>query len=460
MQTTFHLRSRGSEKNFSAPGFSNPTPSFRLMTSILPSACLLMFLATAVPAQIRLYDPANDDLAKKTRDAFAEFSKGDANIFETMASNTLALKAATLTQLNDLNRQSRGDKINKIPLWTWDELLADVTSNQKSFLTAYKAAHTILDEALKRRPDQEIQGALDIKTAVAAAKKKLADLQKEKDAKQKELDVVAPKLETLKKSLQKLRDEATASAKPIKKLSDLSEFSHLKGVWSGLQDLQDWFDAAEKASNAPGLQLSILDLGVQHQQIQVERLKLQLEQAATAQKIVDRMDKRLQFVWGSGEVDDNGRFKEGLFHQLYGNISPCQPGPNCPSNPFVTEHNRSEQVLETIGKLATAAQGEVGKPPKATTQLRNLLDVLGRYVALVGYQKYLLLADAVEAGVDAQLFAIRLSALNTKDREMLVGRGLDGLAAYYAGGLKPEEIANFFRAAQSIAVGVLAGRVN
>jgi hypothetical protein len=39
-----------------------------------------------------------------------------------------------------------------------------------------------------------------------------------------------------------------------------------------------------------------------------------------------------------------------------------------------------------------------------------------------------------------------------------VGFGLDGLEAYHAGGLRPEQIANFFRAVQSIAIGVLAGK--
>lgn len=458
MQETTQLRHRGPDQDVSPPGFLHPRPVLRLMTSLLRCASLLVLFLTAVSAQIRLYDPANDDLANKTRDAFTEFSKGDANIFDTMVSNTLAMKAATLAQLNDLNRQSRADKINLIPLLTWDQLLAEVTSNQKTFLIAYKGAHKILDEALNKPVDPAIQGAGDLKTALAAAKQKLAGLQKEKEVKQKGLDDAAPTLEALKKSLDKLRDEAAASTKPIKQLSDLSEFSHLEGVWGSIKDLRAWFEAAEKASNTPGLQLSILDLGVQHQQIEVDRLKLQVGQADAARKILERMELRLFSVWGDADVDDKGRFKQGLFHHVYANIAPCA-GAGCSTNPFVTEQNRREQILETIGKLAETAKLEVGKPPKATTQLRNLLDVLGRFVALVGYQKYLLLADAVEAGTDTHLFAIRLSALNTKDREMLVSHGLDGLAAYHAGGLKPEEIANFFRAAQSIAVGVLAGRV-
>lgn len=423
-------------------------------------ACVVGLSPTAMHAQIRLHDPVNDELAKKTRDAFKEFSKGDANVFDTMISNTLTLKTATLNRLQELNRQASGDKINQLPLMTWKEFLTEVEDTQKGYLRVYKAAHAILDEAMNQPVDPLLQTAPDLKTALAAAKEKLKALQKVQEDKQNELNTTAPKLEELKKSLDKLRDEIGVSTKPIKHLSDLSEFSHLETVWSTITSLKDWFELAKKASNTPGLQLTLLEMGVQHQQAEVDRLKLQIEKAESAAKILERMDKRLTAVWGSGELDEDRRLSQGLFKQVYANIDPlCKTG--CPPQlqRFVNSSNSGEQILVTIGKLAKAARDEVGTELVATTQLRDLLDVLGRYVTLVGYQKYLLLADAVEAAADTQLFAIRLSALNTKDREALVSNGLDGLAAYHSGGLRPEQIANVFRAVQSIAVSVLAGRV-
>jgi hypothetical protein len=47
--------------------------------------------------------------------------------------------------------------------------------------------------------------------------------------------------------------------------------------------------------------------------------------------------------------------------------------------------NQNELVLVTIGKLAKQAQNKVGTSLTATIQLRDLLDVLGRYVSLSGY---------------------------------------------------------------------------
>jgi hypothetical protein len=72
---------------------------------LLQVQVVVLLFASAVPGQIRLYDPGNDELARKTREAFTEFSKGDANVFETMVGNTLTLKDATLAHLYELNQQ-------------------------------------------------------------------------------------------------------------------------------------------------------------------------------------------------------------------------------------------------------------------------------------------------------------------------------------------------------------------
>ena len=407
---------------------------------VLQCQLIFLLLVPVVSAQIRLHDAGNDELAKRTREAFAEFSKGDANVFETMVSNTLTLKEATLTQLYDLNREGTRATVNLIPLWTWKELReTHVRNTQRDFLDAYLAARMILNLRAAE--------AQNLKDALALAQ---ADLKAAKDERAKKEDeltrIEQPKLKELIESIEKVKNALAATTKPVNRLSDLTaEFNNLKTIWTNISSLKVWWDAAERSTNAPGLQLTILDLGVAHQQANVDRLKLDLEQANAAQKRLERIEQRLKLVWGAGEqVNENTEATGGLFGQVYAGIS------NVP--------DVNEQVLQTIGKMAKLAEGEVGTPLSETTKLRNLLDVLGRYVSLDGYQKYLLFSDAIEAGVDEHLFSIRRSAINTKEREVLVGYGLDGLAAYHAGGIKPEQIANFFRAAQTIALGVMAGR--
>jgi hypothetical protein len=407
---------------------------------VLQCQLVLLLLAPVVSGQIRLHDPENDELAKKTREAFAEFSKGDANVFETMVSNTLTMREATLSQLYELNREGTKATVNKIPLWTWKQFREEVRKTQVDFLTAYLAARAILN----LDPGE----AQDLKAALALAQKDLKKAKDERTQKAGELqNSELPKLKQLTQSLENLKNALAATSKPVNKLSDLNtEFNNLKTVWTNIQAVKAWWEAAERATNAPGLQLTILDLGVAHQQATVDRLKLDLDEVAAKQKRLEVIEKRLQLAWGTGE-QVNDQFKEatkGSFGQVYAGIA------------AVTDDN--EQVLQTIGKMSKLAESEVGTPLTETTKLRNLLDVLGRYTSLDGYQKYLLLSDAIEAGVDVHLFSIRRSALNTKEREALVGYGLDGLAAYHAGGVKPEQIANFFRAVQTIALGVIAGR--
>jgi hypothetical protein len=431
---------------------------------------LASVLLMAVPAagQIRLHDAAKDDLAKKTRDAYNDFTKEDNTVFDQMIGNTLVLKGATLAQLMELSNQVRKDKVNLIPVSTWKDLRETlVPETQEKFLIAYDAARKILTPAAAMDP-----GLKDLKTALVTASAQLAEKAKEKDKKKKELDEVEiPKLKSLIESLDGLKDAAATSNKPIKNLSDLSaQFTRLKAVWGGIAEVKDWLDAAEKATDAPGLQLTILDLGVQHQQFVVDRLKLQIEKAKAAETRAALIETRLELVWGDGSTgstvtltkrDGSSRTvalaKQGLFGQLYAHLVAGLHASDEHPYPFVTDEN--EQVLQTIGRLAAVAEKEVGgKKPEATMRLRDLVDVLSRYVTLAGYQQYLLLADTIEAATDEQLFSIRLSAINTREREMLVAHGLEGLAAYHAGGLKPEEIANAFRAVQAIAVGVLAGR--
>jgi hypothetical protein len=408
----------------------------KLLFLLLVQLLVLLF-ASAVSGQVRLYDPGNDELAKKTRQAFTEFSKGDANVFETMVSNTLTLKDATLAHLLELNQQNTRDTANLIPLLTWKELREiHVRRTQKEFRVAYDSARTILNAGA---------GTTDPKAALAAAKADLDAFQRARANKEAELTTEAPNLKQLKDSLEALKEALAARTTPVRSLSDLgAAFTDLKSIWTSIASVKSFWEETEKYTHAPGLQLTILDSGVAHRQAKVDRLKLELEQAKALETRAERIQQRLQLVWNNGDVDNHGEAIGGLFGQVYAGIKGVP--------------NQSERVLETIGRLAKQAQNEVGTPLTATIQLRDLLDILGRYVSLAGYQKYLLLSDAIESGVDRHLFSIRRSALNTNEREVLVGFGLDGLEAYHAGGLRPEQIANFFRAVQTIALGVIAGR--
>jgi len=422
----------------------------RLTTALfLCAACMALSLAAF--GQIRLYDSNGDDLAKKTRSTFDDFSKGDNNVFETMVANTLAMKEATLAQLYDLNRQKVHAKVNLIPETTWTALRQRVLDSQQEFVSAYADAQLILG----------LSTPSDAANALKQEEAKLAVLKNKKSSQEKAVQSEAAKLKDMQDSLQKVRDGVAGAAKPIHKLSDLdTEFKNLKTVWDGVEGAKTWLEAAEKSTQAPGLQLTILDLAVQRQQIKVERLQLELDHIAAQQEIADRIAGRLALVWGNGEPDARGEIRQGEFGKIYAYLEICTPGTACAHHFLTAADNLAEQVMQTIGRLSTTANAEVGRPLDSTLALRNLLDILGRYVSVIGYQRYLLGVDTIESVTDDQIFAIRQSALNAKERSVLISHGLEGLAAYYSGGIKPEEIANLMRAAQTAAQAVVAGKVN
>src|SRR5260370_14469992 len=243
MRTTFKRTGRRQRRDFSLSASSRPLTSFRFV-DLLRCGCLVMLVAISASAKIRVRERANDELAKKTRDAFADFSKGDANVYETMLSNTLALKTATLAQLYELNRQNRRDTVNIIPVLTWRDLLEkEVPRTQKEFLDAYNASRLILDPLFQNLPD--------IKAALADAQKQLASAKNKKDDKEAELNIAQPDLDKLKTSLGKLKDAAVASNKPRNKMTDLTEFSNLKAGWKDILAVNEWLEAAHRARNAP-----------------------------------------------------------------------------------------------------------------------------------------------------------------------------------------------------------------
>ncbi|OGP72509.1 MAG: hypothetical protein A2Y80_05530 [Deltaproteobacteria bacterium RBG_13_58_19] len=55
-------------------------------------------------------------------------------------------------------------------------------------------------------------------------------------------------------------------------------------------------------------------------------------------------------------------------------------------------------------------------------------------------------------------YSINLSALNGREHEALISRGLQGLQMYHEGGVKQEDIANFLRAAQTVALAVISAQ--
>jgi hypothetical protein len=118
---------------------------------------------------------------------------------------------------------------------------------------------------------------------------------------------------------------------------------------------------------------------------------------------------------------------------------------------FASTQPQDQTVAATVHAAATE-----GNEPR----LRVLLSQLARYAAIVGSESLFAAESNVSAESERQRASIRLSEIHSRENAVLLRHGLDGLARYYEGGLKPAEIANLLRAAQAIALAVIAARVD
>jgi hypothetical protein len=411
--------------------------------------CMLgsLVAVNALAQGIHVHDAAAEKLAQQAQSAFDQVSLSDTNVFDTMTKNTNALKGQTIQQLYQLNQNAARAAANNIPTMTWTELASELRSYQDDYLRAYQSTM----EIMKQAPSQ----AADVEHALLEANQRVADLQRAVATRKSVAEAEAPKLADMKQSLSTLKK--ALQGKQVSRLSDLTKYKQFAQVWVGISSAKDWLDKAEKASGGPGEQLIILDLAVQLQSNALKLLQLQQQQLDTQLNDARSLATDLGKAVGSGRTDASGKLVEGDFGKVFTYITPCASPAQCPTNGFLRDPN--EQILVTVGTLAEDASKEVGTTPKATLALRNLMDVLARYTSLVGYQRFLLLRSGIEAVTEEQLAAIRVSAVNANSRATLISHGLEGITTYEQGGITPEDVANVFRAAQTIASAVIAGRL-
>lgn len=444
------------------------------MGSVSRVPCFLLFLILTkmVVAQgPTWHDEQSAKLAVSARDGFASATLDKNNVFQVMTANTLALEAATVSELHALNRSHALAAIQLVPTMSWNEMLSETSNEQQRILTVYSQSIRIAGLPSSATIDSAKAALDDAQSRLVTLTKEQQDL--EKDASAKTLELGA-----MKKSLGDLRDSISKSTKPVHSLADLQEFQNLESSWKDIQDIQEWLKQAVAMNGSPGLQLTILDLAVQHQEKTVERSQLSLAHAKALVSHAAEIRDLVVTLLGDGSltsVSSKDLAKTGLFGTMYQYLQPCtQPSTSpCPTGAFLSDSPATqsstncrallgvpaEQTIVTMGRLAKAAQSEVGTCTDNTKALRNLVDILDMYAGVVGYKQFLLLQNALDITTEEQLYSISLSKINASDREILLSHGLSGLAQYYAGGITSQDIANVFQAANTIATGVIAGRI-
>jgi hypothetical protein len=177
----------------------------------------------------------------------------------------------------------------------------------------------------------------------------------------------------------------------------------------------------------PGLTVTILSLAVDLAKAELDRTRLKVNYL---EALIETLETEKEGL-GSGYAEKalnilQGRIEEGTIL-------------------------RNETVLATFDRLR--------KQPRKEKAIKGCSRVIAYYAITKTLEESAVLQSQSKPAILAHEYSIRLSAINSREHEALIARGLEGLAIYHAGGIKPEMIANFLRAAQTAALAVIGAGV-
>lgn len=206
---------------------------------------LLIVRAPATPQGLHIHDAGRAASSKDAKDAFAQFSTGDQDVFGVMIENVRALQKKTIEELYGLNQAKVRNAVNAISERKWPDLAEKAKKLEPEFVEAYASSKTLLTGAQSQISDATaaLKDASDI----------LAARQAEFDKKKAELNVQAPKLDDLRKSADEVRAAISFHPGKINSIADLAQFKVYQSAWDGVSGAKDWVDQIQKASHTPGL---------------------------------------------------------------------------------------------------------------------------------------------------------------------------------------------------------------
>jgi hypothetical protein len=318
-----------------------------------------------------------------------------------MLANADRIEARDLTLLAERNELTVETTLTALPSWTWRRL----GEQARTSLTAYEDA------------------AREALATIAGSQAALPSLQAQlTDARGRQ---VAARAEE-----RALAEKERTQLATTKQFNDAIEALSAGKVREVAPSVKTLLDNLKAADNARGAELTLLELARELADVEVARLNAQLR--ATRWKIAHSEETlaRIDAVAGA----------DGLLRRVI---------------EYASTQPQDQTIAFTIRERAQLAQ----RQPSEESALRVTLENLARFGSAIGYERLFLNQSALLTASEEQRHSIRISAINLRERAVLIEHGLEGLAAYYEGGLKAEDVANIFNAAQTIALAIIAGRI-
>lgn len=324
-----------------------------------------------------------------------------------------------------------------------------------------------LQEALRGRDLSKIQTAEAV--FGSAAKASTDNDLKGRYTEYEKTRASAPEVHDLRRVVVELQTAATELSKGL--TVDLSKTkASLKGASEGIKKLRAILDRLDEESQ-PGLKLIILGFAVDVATAERDRLAEQVRQTNDAIKSAERRRDRLAAVITDAAAilnqihgdfayahDQLGEMDETTRHLLLGpRVDKALCGtPTAGESILITLRRQAERIAAD-----RQAESPPTPPPNCvdveTALEANVMSLL-RYASLVGYQRYYSRLEQHEAAIASHRWVRRENRINSREREQLISRTLNGLALFYKGGITKEDVARIVAIAEGLAIAVGVNR--
>ena len=418
---------------------------------LVRTAVLLIFVASsgcAIPSHI--HSPANANAAREARDAMIEYGKGAPKMYSAMLANVDRFKAEEEWLLSELAANVSDSLVTKLPSMKWsavgkraDGTLEKIGDLRRDFAKAVGAA---APAAAAAKLEAQVVAARE---AVKRAKQNVTDWNASVAVLQASLLqlVVSGSAQSGPKSLTSLSDAISTvgnkqaeyfDADGKKVTQSVAEVARgrVPALLLGLQSGDRQKSLLEALPDAPGLELVIVNLGLELAELEQRRTQAQRADAAALLELLEDMSAQIAVA-------------ETLLKPVATWIAGSDPalGARPPGD---------DNVFTSIEAVRASTEGR----PLDRIDSTSLYLVWLREVAVAeSIVTRVSSTSTVALARFAHTRSIREASINDVQYQALIRSGLDGLAAYHAGGLKSEDIANLIRFAQAVGVAVIAGGV-
>ena len=400
------------------------------------SISVIVFLLPACTGFLpsHIHDAAAEKTATDLQGNLAAYREDQVGLYDSMAANLASFQAEEDKLVGRLTADFVTALVTKAPSFSWNELIKVLDDVDIHSANTRSKVLTNMKGDLEARQiivsgDQVTKKSIHAYEAEIARKKQ--DAQNWEEAAQRYRAAMANLPSTIEgltakaKDISKLLSEVGALDQGIKKdletrgIDPNKIIEAIKGTNSSLRE-----QLSEDIKEAPGLTVLILELGLELAELDRRRAELAL---ASLRARADVFEDTLVHLDIADELSKIARN-------------------------HISTDDRNRAIIDEI-QLQRDSDKSTSTKLQAVSNflLATRLAVSADW--LVEYQGALL---DLRLSRIAHSESISTSQVNDEAWQATIGSGVDALAAYHQGGLKREDLANFFRLAQSIALFIIA----